>query len=115
MKHPFLTLYYTGIGIFLSIGVILTLVVINVSNITQAFTKETPVPKPYPESTDVKVLRNLPVEKETEFVITKPKQLKNESKPNEEVVSKPTPQEKPSNDSLLNPKNDSVPKPPLKP
>jgi hypothetical protein len=115
MKHPFLTLYYTGIGILLSVGVILTLVVINVPNITRAFTKETPAPKSYPESADVKVLRDLPVEKETEIRISKPNQKKIGIKPKEEVVLEPASQEKPSGDSLLNPKNDSVSKPPLKP
>ena len=75
MKHPFLTLYYTGIGILSSVGVILTLVLINIPNITQAFIKETSAPKPYPESTDVKVLRDLPVENKTEIVIIKPKKL----------------------------------------
>ena len=62
MKHPFLTLYYTGIGILLSVGVILTLVVINVPNITRAFSKEKPISKPYPESTDVTVLQNIPTQ-----------------------------------------------------
>jgi len=74
MKHPFFTLYYTGIGIIISAGLILSLLVLNVSNITQAFSGDKPSPKPYSGSTDVEVLRNLPVEKETEVVITKSKQ-----------------------------------------
>jgi hypothetical protein len=71
MKHPFLTLYYTGIGIFLSGGVILTLVVINVPNITRAFTKETPTPTPksYPESADVKVLKNIPTQEPQKSIV----------------------------------------------
>ena len=69
MKHPFLTLYYTGISILLSVGVILTLVVINVPNITRAFTKETPAPKSYPESADVKVLQNIPTQEPQKLIV----------------------------------------------
>ena len=69
MKHPFLTLYYTGIGILLSVGVILTLVVINIPNISRAFTKETPAPKPYPESGDVKVLQNIPIQEPKKQIV----------------------------------------------
>lgn len=115
MKHPFFTLYYTGIGIIISASLILSLLVLNISNITQAFSGDKPSPKPYSGSTDVKVLRDLPVEKKTEIGISKPKQQKIEIKTKEEVVSKPVSAEKPSGDSLLNPKNDSVPKPSLKP
>ena len=69
MKHPFLTLYYTGIGILLSVGVILTLVVINIPNISRAFTKETPAPKAYPESGDVKVLQNIPTQEPQKSIV----------------------------------------------
>jgi hypothetical protein len=79
MKHPFSTLYYTGIGILLSIGAISTLIVINVPNITQAFTKETPAPKPYPESTDVKVLQNIPIQEPPKSTVKETVKTKQET------------------------------------
>jgi hypothetical protein len=89
MKHPFLTLYYTGIGILLSIGVILTLVVINIPNISRAFTKETPAPKPYPESADVKVLQNIPTEKTKKLTDKEPVNNKSGNSSTREVNQHP--------------------------
>jgi len=62
MKHPFFTLYYTGIGILVCIGLILSLLVLNIPNISRAFSKETPSPEPYSGSMNVKVLQNIPTQ-----------------------------------------------------
>jgi hypothetical protein len=85
MKHPFLTLYYTGIGILLSVGVILTLVVINVPNITRAFTKETSAPKTYPESGDVEVLQNIPTKETKKLTNKEPVKNKSENSNTKDV------------------------------
>ncbi len=102
MKHPFFTLYYTGIGIIISAGLILSLLVLNISNITQAFSGDKPSPKPYSGSTDVEVLRNLPVEKQTEVVIRKPKQQ------TQEVQTKNSTQTAPVSNIQTTPSNDTV-------
>jgi hypothetical protein len=121
MKHPFFTLYYTGIGIIISAGLILSLLVLNISNITQAFSGDNPSPKPYSGSTDVKVLQDLPVEKENEVVITKSKQQTQQAqketltntvqKSNEKIT---TALDTAGNEKILQ-SSDSSKLPPLKP
>ena len=94
MKHPFFTLYYTGLGILVSIILMFGLFAANFSNLASIFTKDRPEPAPYNKEVNTKILKDFSVDK------VKPDRLpvnvkvgtqmkKNPPTTNESAVSKP--------------------------
>jgi Na+-transporting methylmalonyl-CoA/oxaloacetate decarboxylase gamma subunit len=89
MKHPFFTLYYTGIGIFISIFLVLGLLTYNISNISQILFHKTPEPTPSEVIGDAKILRELPLEKKVVTPKTNPKPtIVNEIQNSQIVITK---------------------------
>jgi len=59
MKHPFFTLYYTGLGISISTILIVGLFATNFSNFISTFSQDIPASKTYDKETDTKIFNNL--------------------------------------------------------
>jgi hypothetical protein len=62
MKHPFFTLYYTGLGILVSIILMVGLFAANFSNLASIFTKDRPEPAPYNKETNTKIFKDFSVD-----------------------------------------------------
>jgi hypothetical protein len=62
MKHPFFTLYYTGLGILVSIILMVGLFAANFSNLASIFTKDRPEPAPYNKQTNTKIFKDFSVD-----------------------------------------------------
>ena len=74
MKHPFFTLYYTGLGILVSVILMFGLFAVNFSNLASIFTKDRPEPAPYNKEVNTKILKDFSVDEvKPDRLLVKPK------------------------------------------
>jgi hypothetical protein len=61
MKHPFYTLYYSGLAILFTVILVIGLFGANMSNLLSIFSKDNPEPAPYNKEIDTKIFKDFPV------------------------------------------------------